>query len=360
VTLFGQFLRGFISLEIPGNTRAKSSRQSLCSSISSRLLNLIACVAVLWCAPRPAKCGNELHSRPTPPGKLVNVGGYRVHLYCMGKGRPTVMIVGAAFSFDWGLVQPEVARFTHVCTFDPSGTTWSDSFETALRVLDPKAAPDSAPTCQDRVEEIRRVTTHATIRGPYILVGYSAGALWARFFAAQFPESVAGMVIVDHAFIARVREPSKPPSSGAASARGFTPPMLISWTPIVLGFEDDTNFSKLPLRDREFHAWALAQHPVRPGEAMVEDCLSRIKLATRGRTHPLGNMPLAVISTPNTTPGYAGLQSSLLELSLQSRHLIASHSSHMIPIDQPGLIVAAIRWTVGIVRAQKVDVNAHP
>ena len=61
-------------------------------------------------------------SAPPPLGILVDVGGYRLHLYCLGEGSPTVMIVGGAFSFDWGLVQPEVAKFTRVCTFDPSGT----------------------------------------------------------------------------------------------------------------------------------------------------------------------------------------------------------------------------------------------
>jgi hypothetical protein len=63
---------------------------------------------------------------PAPLGKLVDVGGYRVHLYCTGTGSPTVVIVGAGFSFDWGLVQPEVAKFTQVCSYDHSGIGWSD------------------------------------------------------------------------------------------------------------------------------------------------------------------------------------------------------------------------------------------
>ncbi len=62
-----------------------------------------------------------------PPGKLIDVGGHRVHLYCIGDGSPTVMIVGAGFSFDWGLVQPEAAKFTRVCTYDPSGWAWSEA-----------------------------------------------------------------------------------------------------------------------------------------------------------------------------------------------------------------------------------------
>src|SRR5579859_7534694 len=73
---------------------------------------------------------NPALDRVQPPvlGKLIDVGGYRVHIYCTGTGTPTVIVVGGGFSFDWGLVQPEVAAFTRICTYDPSGTAWSDPF----------------------------------------------------------------------------------------------------------------------------------------------------------------------------------------------------------------------------------------
>ena len=58
---------------------------------------------------------------PAPLGKLIDVGGYRVHLYCTGSGSPVVVIVGAGFSFNWGLVQPEVAKFTQVCSSTTRG-----------------------------------------------------------------------------------------------------------------------------------------------------------------------------------------------------------------------------------------------
>src|ERR1700761_1677951 len=87
--------------------------------------------ALLLSVALTARSQTPSHSRPAPLGRLVDVGGYRVHLYCTGQGSPTVMIVGAAFSVDWQLVQPEVAKFTLVCTFDPSGTAWSDPFRVA-------------------------------------------------------------------------------------------------------------------------------------------------------------------------------------------------------------------------------------
>src|SRR5579871_670286 len=81
---------------------------------------------------------------PFPPlGRLIDLGGDRVHLFCSGQGTPAVLIVGAGFSFDWDLVQSQVAKFTRVCTYDPSGTAWSD--------------PGPGPDCSDRVSEIHRL-----------------------------------------------------------------------------------------------------------------------------------------------------------------------------------------------------------
>jgi hypothetical protein len=89
---------------------------------------------------------------PPPLGKLVDVGGYRVHLYCTGSGSPTVVILGAGFSFDWGLVQPEVASITQVCSYDHSGSAWSDDGPT--------------DSCSLRVSEIHEVLKNAGIRAP--------------------------------------------------------------------------------------------------------------------------------------------------------------------------------------------------
>jgi pimeloyl-ACP methyl ester carboxylesterase len=302
-----------------------------CQLRAGHLMHGIACAALLVYSTSVVRSQQPGQSPPVPLGILVDVGGYRIHLDCAGDGSPTVMIVGAAFSFDWGLVQPEVAKFTHVCTFDPSGTAWSDSFETVVRALDPGAAPKSMPTCDDRVNEIHRLIVKVPIVGPYILVGFSVGALWERLYTAQYPKNVVGMVIVDHAFL-----PDAKASATTRSAETTTPshaysaPVLVSQTPIVLGFEDDVNFNRLPQRDQALHAWALAQHPVRPDEAMVADCLSRIQQATGDHPYPFGNLPLTVIRTPNEAPGYDELQGTLLALSHHSQQVIAWNSSHLV------------------------------
>src|SRR6478752_895325 len=68
-------------------------------------------------------------SRFPAPGRLIDVGGYRLHLLCAGQGSPTVVLEsgGGMSSIEWALVQPEVAKFTRVCSYDRAGYGWSDS-----------------------------------------------------------------------------------------------------------------------------------------------------------------------------------------------------------------------------------------
>jgi pimeloyl-ACP methyl ester carboxylesterase len=300
-----------------------------------RKLRVGACIALLLFLVFTARSQTPVPAQPPPLGTLVDVGGYRVHLYCIGQGTPTVVILGA-FSFDWQLVQPEVATFTRVCTLDLSGTAWSDPF---------KITPEkSTPACSDRVDEIHRLITKAPIDGPYVLVGFSVGGLWARIYAAEYPDNIPGMVIVDHAFQGGAAPPH--PASASGSLRGYSPPALISQAPIAIGFEDNSNFSKLPQRDRELHMWALSQHPILVDYEMVADCFSAIERMTGGRPYPLGNMHLVVISTPNEARGYAELQARLLTLSHNSEHVIAWKSTHMVPIDEPEVITEAIHEVV--------------
>lgn len=268
-----------------------------------------------------------------PTGQLIDVGGYRVHINCTGQDSPTVIVAGAAFSFDWGLIQPEIAKFTRICTFDPSGTAWSDPFPFSHQ----------APTCRDRVEELHRLLTQAHIDGPYILVGFSTGALWARLLIAEYPANIHGLLIIDHAFLGSSTSNSphiSPPK------RSYTPPVLLSKPPIRIPYEEDPNFSKLPQHDQELHLWAMSLHPLRPGETMVKDCDSRIERLSGKQSHPLGDMPLIVIATSNPGRGYTQLQTNLLKLSRDSRQIIAQNSSHMVLIDRPDVIIGAIRELV--------------
>lgn len=308
--------------------------------------HLIAALAILCivriAAPTQTPGGTE--KVPPPLGKLVDVGGYRVHLYCTGSGTPAVVIVGAGFSFNWGLVQPEVAKFTQVCSYDHSGIGWSDD--------GPK------DSCSLRVNEVHTALKNAGIKAPYVLVGHSLGGLVARIYAGQHPDEVAGMVFVDHAFAPSSLTLSGPPSSDAKALPPTAPPMLLSPSggPVAaIGIESDPNFSRLSDRDRELHLWAMAQprnqKALEANHEIMPACVAAADAISKEHPQPLGDKPLVDISTNEfRSPEYEKLQTDLLSLSRNSKETIAEKSGHFVIIDRPDVVIDGVRQVVQSVR----------
>jgi pimeloyl-ACP methyl ester carboxylesterase len=262
---------------------------------------------------------------PAPLGQLIDVGGYRVHLYCTGMGSPTVVVAGGGFSFDWTIVQTEVAKLTRICTYDPSGTAWSD--------------PGPEPNCSGRVEELHSLLRAASVEPPYVVAGLSVGALVARLYARRHPREIVGAIMVDHAFL-DVGGDANPPSVPGLDS----PPVLIYKEPINLTAEETSDFRELPQRVQELHHWAMSLNPKLPTVETAEDCLAQIG------GDSLGRRPLAVVSTANDHPNYKKLQQQLLALSARSRQFLADRSFHSVEIDQPDVVVAAIQWVFEAVR----------
>jgi pimeloyl-ACP methyl ester carboxylesterase len=123
---------------------------------------------------------------PAAPGQIVDTGEGRLHIHCTGTGSPSV-ILEAGFpgsSLDWSLVQPMVAPFTRVCSYDRAGFGWSELGKV------PRSSAQIA-------EDLRKLLSAAEVPAPYVLVGHSMGGLYVRAFARKFPDVVAGMVLVD-------------------------------------------------------------------------------------------------------------------------------------------------------------------
>ena len=121
-----------------------------------------------------------------PPGQLIDVGGHRLHLYCTGTGSPTVVLEPGhgAWTSDFGWVTPAVARDTRVCVYDRAGRGWSD-------------ATDGPQDGAHIAEDLHTLLERAQVPGPYVLAGHSFGGLYVQSFAAQFPDQVAGIVLLD-------------------------------------------------------------------------------------------------------------------------------------------------------------------
>jgi pimeloyl-ACP methyl ester carboxylesterase len=126
-----------------------------------------------------------LQARRTP-GQLVDIGGHRLHLHCLGTGSPTVVLEpgSGATSTDMHWIAPAVARDTRVCTYDRAGRGFSE---------DAKGPQDGARIAAD----LHTLLDRAHVPGPYVLAGHSFGGLYILSFAAQFPDQVAGLVLLD-------------------------------------------------------------------------------------------------------------------------------------------------------------------
>lgn len=122
-----------------------------------------------------------------PEGNLVDVGGYRLHMQTAGEAEgPAVVILAGSSnpSVVWAEARAGMGRFVRVVAYDRAGYGWSDS------------AP-GPHTGQQVVQDLHTLLERSQIPGPYLLVGHSLGAMYARLYAQRHPDDVMGLVLVD-------------------------------------------------------------------------------------------------------------------------------------------------------------------
>lgn len=270
--------------------------------------------------------------RPASPGVLVDVGGYRVHLNCVGSGRPAVVIVGSGYSVDWTLVQGPISSFTRVCTYDPSGSAWSDH------------GPET--TCDNRVSELHRLLHKGGVNEPIVLTGHSIGAVWARMYADRYPSEVEGMVLSDHAGRYRMAMPPPvPPGATSTTPFGATPGVAVgARTPMP---SQDESLLKLPAAALALHRWA-ASLSHESSIPLFNRCIAQLDTSKANRPGALGNRPLVVIGNMTLvgSEDYLSAQSRLLALSKHSTSMVSATTAHQAPLDDPGTIVRAVKLVV--------------
>jgi pimeloyl-ACP methyl ester carboxylesterase len=265
----------------------------------------------------PAAASNAPTPTPLPviSSGLVDIGEYALFIDCQGEGSPTV-ILDAGMGMDgrtWLHVQPKIARFTRVCSYDRAGLGGSDP------------SPVKPHTAQVMADELYALLTQTGIEGPYVLVAHSFAGYVDRLFAASYPEMVVGMVLVD--------------------------------TP----HEDQGYGTTLDAYGPEDAAW-----DNREGVTVAEWDASRAEVrATRSaddETPELGDRPLVVLSV--SAPIFAGedtteeqvarweeLQADLSTLSSNSSSIRVADSGHLVQNDQPNVVIDAVRQVVEAVRA---------
>ena len=298
-----------------------------------------------------------------------------MHLDCAGKGRPAVVLIagGGDFSFDWGLVQPDVSRFTRACSYDRAGLAWSD--------------PGPIPrTMRQEAYELHTLMEAARIKAPYVLVGHSIGGLIARVYAGMYPDEVAGMVLVDPTHedttlmyqgkLVRVREGAKGVAIPPVQTMQSIPPKPPAAEDIeqfefnrkLFGApKTEPPFDKLAAPTQAMRLWFRSQPPrsVAGPDFWAEE-LQAMHIARAKTEFQLGDKPLVVLlPKPEggiAPPGIAAdewkrvteekrqQKTGLANLSRNSRVVVSGQSGHHIQLEDPQAVSAAVRLVVDAVK----------
>ncbi|MBW4512364.1 MAG: alpha/beta hydrolase [Scytonematopsis contorta HA4267-MV1] len=304
--------------------------------------------------------------RKSPPGQLIDVGGYRLHYY-VGKisssttptktptVTPTIVLEHSLGGIEGYLLAPEIAKIAPVFIYDRAGYGWSDH------------SPHRR-TSEQIVSELNILLTKAGIEPPYILVGDSFGSYNVRLFAHQFPEKVVGMVLVDGLHEVGM-------SSMAFSLRAlqllFTSGFVMSTLGSILGiirllktlgmFElIKPQLRKFPTKDLDYikRSFCRPKHWVTMAREIInlDNSARQISCANNFGDLPLVSIKANSFFKPSLWTYFIPLKSAnklrdkmhleLLKISNNSTQLQASNSGHFVWVDEPEVIVTAIKMVL--------------
>ena len=283
--------------------------------------------------------GGDAKAYP-PPGRLIDVGGYRLHIQCVGTGSPAVVLDAGlgGMSLDWNLVQTEMGQTTQVCAYDRAGMGWSD--------------PGPQPRTPGQIaRELHTLLTNTGIPGPYVLVGHSIAGKNVRMFALQYPDQVAGMVLVD----ARSEYVDAPTSQ--AGAHGIEQVTGSEWGfyglarrvglvrligasqggPPALSHQTRTERALLSTGQRALDASAAESLAMTADNAQLHAAPS------------LGDRPLIVLASDESMeiiPRWTEAQHQQAAMSTNGRLVVVEASGHYIQFEHPAVVIDAVKQVV--------------
>ncbi|MBD2205850.1 alpha/beta hydrolase [Calothrix sp. FACHB-1219] len=311
-------------------------------SINSMILLATTCYQAIACL---------LEDRHPPPGKLIDVGGYNLHLYTAGESGPTVVIDHSLGGIEGYLLLPEIAKLTKVCIYDRAGYGWSDH-------------SPYPRTSQQIVTELDCLLTQAGIEPPYILVGNSFGSYNVRLYAKRFPHKVIGMVLTDGLHETGML---KMPINLQCLKYFFLSGFVMSFLGSVLGivrllkligtFElikrELAKFPKKTLKSVK-RSFCRPKHWITMSREILnlDNSSRQVQPAKDFGELPIINIKANTFFHPSfwtlLLPGKAAndlrdkMHDELMNLSTNSIQIQTDRSSHFVWIDQPELIVKAI------------------
>src|SRR5215216_933258 len=320
-------LRHKTSLGITLSVVSSSTSRRIMRRIWRPLLGLVVVLLVLAVAGAIYQAIATMRAERAypPPGEMVDVGGYSLHVNCVGQGSPTVILDAGLgeFSAHWVRVQREVSDTTRVCAYDRAGMGWSEMGP------EPRDAKQIS-------SELHTLLSKAGIEVPYVLVGHSFGGLSMLTYANRYPDEVAGVALVDSStepdqFSHRpeARDSYEPQEQSLALVprlAQFGVSLLARLGVVRLLFKLDPASPELPPQQR---AQIDALTPsTRQVSTFALELLAPTQTRRLGSQGSLGNKPLAVVTAGTQEPGWLELQDKLATLSSNSFHRVVKGATH--------------------------------
>lgn len=302
-------------------------------------------------------------------GRRVDVGGFSLNLNCTGTGKPTVILESGLGipAVGWSLVQPRIAQFARVCSYDRAGYGWSD--------------PGPFPrTSREIARELHTLLANAHVAPPYILVGHSFGGFNIRLFNQMYSREVAGVVFVDAS-----QEDAESEMSDAMKAANAKSLRQLRRMDSIMGLFIDFGIARSSI-ERNLQAQNVPAQLARElaylelqkkyTDAILSERESFNESAdeTRG-AGDFGDKPLVVLTAGAPDPADAGvpnvdndaffeawvgrLQPRLVDLSTNGSQLVLLNSHHLIPFEQPQSIVDAVKEVIEDSRQRRHANDRH-
>jgi pimeloyl-ACP methyl ester carboxylesterase len=290
------------------------------------------------------------------PDRLVDIGGRRLNIHCVGQGSPTVIFeAGLGDQMRaWAMVQPAVGAKTQACSYDRAGLGFSD--------------PSDRPgTSENAVDDLHRLLAAASVKPPYILVGHSLGGMYMRLYADRYRSEVVGMVLVDPVSEEQgSRYGDLDPSTKSRNDK-YVAAMRSECIPAAeKGFEIGSAIYHQCVGEPDPHfsaafneAFAANQATAAHLQAVWSEWSNVFTTSSdqvRAARQAFGDMPLVVLSRAPLPRGadetqemrdaknrlWMELHDNLARLSTRGNNQVVPGASHFIQLDEPGIVIDTI------------------
>lgn len=269
----------------------------------------------------------------TPPGKLVYIGTHRLHVTCQGEGDITILLEAGlgGSSMEWQSVQNKLPENIRSCAYDRAGYAWSDQ------------SPYSSRNASQLAREAHLLLNELDTKGPLVLVGHSFGGFIVRLLADLRAQHVIGMILVDSSHENQIRQYEQ--LGGASPMPNGNKSFVIKNTGIPDNLPEDIRrkIEALSRMRKTYNATYAEMADFRRSARQVSvqrhDVDFPVVVMQRGINPAAGDDPLGAKKAEIWTK----LQNDLTTISPDSKLVTATNSGHHVHIDEPDLLIEAIK-----------------